>query len=426
MYQLVLGPGKAKKVTDEFCAQAGIQAGQVQATWEENKAAMKGQQKQSAFKNGLRTIANIFIPLIPAIIAAGLFNGLASALTQIQSVKDAVAAGPEGGFIAIFIALLQLLGASFLSYFAIQTGINAANQFGATPALGGMIGGISIGAQVNTISAALGVMLNIPGMYNAEIPLNSILQSGKGGIIGVIIGVWILAKLERQLRKRIPDVLDLVVTPFVSMLIMGFAYVMVIMPVTGFLSDWLVRGLNLIIASTNPFISVVSGFVLAALFLPMVLLGLHHGLIPIYTIQLETLGGVTLFPVLAMAGAGQVGAALAIYVKARKVKNMRMQKTIIGALPAGILGVGEPLIYGVTLPMGKPFITAGLGAGFGGAFVRMMGVSTVAWGPSGVVATVLMQTPAHIVSFLAGLVISYIAGFIITWIFIKDTDVAAV
>ena len=82
-----------------------------------------------------------------------------------------------------------------------------------------------------------------------------------------------------------------------------------------------------------------------------------------------------------MAGAGQVGAAIAIFIKAKKVKNLRMQKTIIGALPAGFLGVGEPLIYGVTLPMGKPFITAGLGAGFGGAFVMLMHVMSIAWGP---------------------------------------------
>ena len=156
----------------------------------------------------------------------------------------------------------------------------------------------------------------------------------------------------------------------------------------------------------------------------MVLLGLHHGLIPIYAIQLESLGGVTLFPVLAMAGAGQVGAALAIYIKAKRVQNTRMQKTIVGALPAGLLGVGEPLIYGVTLPMGKPFVTAGLGAGFGGAFVMLMHVMAIAWGPSGLVAIPLMRTPAMMLHYLIGLIVAYIMGFIITSIGIKDQDVA--
>ena len=127
-----------------------------------------------------------------------------------------------------------------------------------------------------------------------------------------------------------------------------------------------------------------------------------------------------------MAGAGQVGAALAIYLKARKVKNLRMQQTIIGALPAGVLGVGEPLIYGVTLPMGKPFITAGLGAGFGGAFVMLMHVQAIAWGPSGLVAIPLMRTPSMMLYFFLGILIAYIMGFIITWFGIKAEDVANV
>jgi PTS system sucrose-specific IIC component len=130
-----------------------------------------------------------------------------------------------------------------------------------------------------------------------------------------------------------------------------------------------------------------------------------------------------------MAGAGQVGAAFAIYLKAKKVKNERMKAVISGALPAGILGVGEPLIYGVTLPMGKPFITAGLGAGFGGAFVMAMQVAATAWGPSGILACFVMTAgPTGAVSSVAcyavGIVISYIMGFIITNALVKDNEVA--
>ncbi len=411
--QVVLGPGKARKVCDLFVVDAGVQNATADQSWQENKAAMKAGQKDSPLKRGLRTIANIFIPMIPAIIAAGLFNGLASLMGQVW--PEAIAS--KTGIIFIINQLFSLFGAAFLGYFAIYTGVNAAKQFGATPALGGMIGGISIGAQIVTISTVL-------GLYNADVPLESILTTGKGGIIGVIIGVWILAKVENWVRKHIPDVLDLILTPLISLIVVGTVYVFILMPVTGFASDLLVKGLSVIINSTNPVVAVISGYVLAAVFLPMVLLGLHHGLIPIYAIQLEALGGVTLFPVLAMAGAGQVGAALAIYLKARKVNNLRMQKTIIGALPAGLLGVGEPLIYGVTLPMGKPFITAGLGAGFGGAFVMLMGVMATAWGPSGLVAIPLMKTPMMMLYFFLGLVIAYIMGFIITWFGIKAQDVA--
>lgn len=415
--QIILGPGKARKVTDLFKVDAGLGAGgtSTDKSWEENKAAVKAGQKQSKIKDALRLIANIFTPLIPAVIAGGLFNGFASLMGQIPVCAAGIASG--AGFWFILQNLFSLFGAAFLGYFAIYTGVRAAEVFGATPALGGMIGAISIGSQVVAISTAL-------GLYNAEVPLNSILTTGKGGIIGVIVGVFLLSKIEKWVRKHVPDVLDLIVTPLVSILVTGTIYLFVLMPVTGYISDGLVWVLNLLVASTNPVVAIISGFVMSAVFLPMVLLGLHHGLIPIYSVQLEQMGGVSLFPCLAMAGAGQVGAALAIYVKSRKVKNLRMQQTILGALPAGILGVGEPLIYGVTLPMGKPFITAGLGAGFGGAFCMLMGVQAIAWGPSGLVATPLMKTPMMMLYFVLGLVIAYIMGFIITWFGIKEKDVA--
>ena len=281
-----------------------------------------------------------------------------------------------------------------------------------------MIGAISIGSNIVAISQTF-------GLYDEAVPLNSILTTGKGGIIGVIMGVYILAKIEKAIRKRMPDVLELILTPLLSLLITAILFVFIIMPLAGFISDGLVALLSIIINSSNPVVSVISGYILAALFLPMVLLGLHHGLIPIYAVQLEAMGGVSLFPVLAMAGAGQVGAAIAIYLIARRVKNERLKQVIVGALPAGFLGVGEPLIYGVTLPMFKPFITAGLGAGFGGAYVMLTHVLANAWGPSGLVAIAIMQ-PNSMLNYFIGLCISYIAGFIITYFTIKDSDVASI
>lgn len=410
-YQIILGPGKAKKVTDICVEELGLPRDAVSTDWQENKAEIKNQQKQSKLKDFMKLIAEIFIPLIPAVIAAGLFNGFGSLIGQLMA--DGVIAGQAWTMIQL---LFSLTGGAFLGYFAIYTGIRSAEVFGATPALGGMLGAISIGSNIVEISKMI-------GLFNEAVPLESILTTGKGGIIGVIFGVWVLSKIEKNIRKRVPDVLDLIVTPFTTLLIGGLLFIFIIMPVAGFISDGLVSVLSVIINSTNPVIRVISGFVLAALFLPMVLLGLHHGLIPIYAVQLETFGGVSLFPVLAMAGAGQVGAAIAIYLVAKKVKNRRLQGVITGALPAGFLGVGEPLIYGVTLPMGKPFITAGLGAGFGGAYVMLTQVLANAWGPSGLVAIPLMQGTSGMMNFFIGLVISYIAGFIITKLVIKEDDV---
>ncbi len=153
--QVVLGPGKARKVCDLFVVDAGVQNVSTESSWQDNKAAMKAGQKDSPLKRGLRTIANIFIPMIPAIIAAGLFNGIASLLGQIFANDASFAA--QTGFWFVLQNLCSLFGAAFLSYFAIYTGVNAAKVFGATPALGGMIGGISIGSQIVTISTVLGL-----------------------------------------------------------------------------------------------------------------------------------------------------------------------------------------------------------------------------------------------------------------------------
>lgn len=414
--QVVVGPGKAKKLLDIVVEEYSVaKDAAVDVDWKANKETLKAGRKQSKVKQALETIAGIFIPLIPAIIAAGLFNGLAS---LVNTLLGNGVLPKDSNFWVVTRMMLSLLGAGFLGYFAIYTGINAAKRFGATEAFGGMIGAMSINALINDISGVFGLL-------DKENALNSILTTGKGGIIGVIVGVYILAKVEKWVRKRVPDVLDLIVTPFVSLLVVGLLFVLVIMPVSGFVSDWLVSILNIFISSDNTIVSIISGYILSALFLPMVLLGLHHGLIPIYAIQLEAMGGVSLFPVLAMAGAGQVGAAIAIYLKANRVKNERIKKVIAGALPAGILGVGEPLIYGVTLPLGKPFITAGLGAGFGGAFVMATKVMATAWGPSGLVAVAIMQ-PASILNYLLGIVISYIGGFVVTQLFIKDKEVESV
>ncbi|NLY45382.1 MAG: PTS transporter subunit EIIC [Tissierella sp.] len=410
--QVVVGPGKAKKLADIFVDDFGFTGNSVGTEdWQDTKADIKAKQKKGPLKAGLETIAGIFIPLIPAIIAAGIFNGFASLIGTLQGNGN-LPTSNTWNFIQL---MFSLIGASFLGYFAIYTGVNAAKRFGATEALGGMMGAMTIGAQINSISGLF-------GLFNAEVPLNSILTTGKGGIIGVIIGVYLLSKIEKRVRKIVPDVLDLIVTPLVSLLITGLALVLIIMPVSGFISDGLVGVLSIIIDSDSTVVSIISGYILSALFLPMVLLGLHHGLIPIYAIQLESMGGVSLFPVLAMAGAGQVGAAIAIYFKAKKVNNQRMQSVIAGGLPAGFLGIGEPLIYGVTLPLGKPFITAGLGAGFGGAYVMATKVLATAWGPSGLVALPLMQ-PDSILNYFIGIVISYIGGFIITNLFIKSSEI---
>jgi PTS system sucrose-specific IIC component len=162
----------------------------------------------------------------------------------------------------------------------------------------------------------------------------------------------------------------------------------------------------------------IGGYILAATFLPLVMLGIHQGLTPIHAQLITDTGYTVLLPILAMAGAGQVGMALAVYVK---TKNKRLKQLITNALPIGILGVGEPLIYGVSLPLFYPFITACLGAGFGGMVVGLVtstlgDVGATAIGPSGVVLIPLIANGLWL-WYLLGLVSAYIGGFVLTYFF---------
>ncbi|MHA4988759.1 PTS transporter subunit EIIC [Cetobacterium somerae] len=403
--QIVVGPGKSKKIADEMKKLCGeISASNDE--WKKTKESVKS--KQSKFSSVLRRLANIFIPLIPAIIGAGLLNGIAGYFQNVytaEGIKD----------MPMWITFFQTLGSGLFAYFAIFVGINSANEFGATPALGGVIGAITISGNINIFSKAL-------GLYNAEVPLNSILIPGKGGIIGVIIGVAILAWVEKQLRKIIPDFLDTILTPMISLLIVGTLTIFAIMPFAGVVSDGIIKVFSFFIMSEGP-MAIIGGFILAASFLPLLMVGLHHGLIPFYMVQLTQFGSISLFPILCMAGGGQIGGAAAIYIKAKN--NKKLRDIIRSAMPVAILGIGEPMLYGVTLPLGKPFITASIAGGIGGAFLAATKVQTIAFGPAGITAIPLV-VPGKILYYIIGLGISYIAGFIITYFFgiPKDIDEA--
>ena len=418
---VVLGPGKAKKVTDLFKEDAGVAGMSTDASWQDNKAAMKVGQKQGKVKTALKAVGDIFVPLIPGVIAAGICSGVATLITQAcPTYKDIT-------WLFILHQFLSMINTAFMTYITAWAGYRAAEKFGATPILGGMLGMITTMANINDISARVGGFFWVA---EGEDALNAVLRAGRGGVLAVILGVLLMAKVEKFVRSKMPDALDIVVSPIIILAVCVVPYVFVIMPITGIISNALVSVVGSVCMSENVAVRMIAGFLGSFLFLPLVAMGMHHGLVALYTVQLNTIGFVTLYPALAMAGAGQVGAAIAIWLKAKKVGNKRMMSVIGGALPAGVLGVGEPLIYGVTLPMGKPFITAGLGAGFGGMFCMIFKVAATTWGPSGVLALPIMTAGGddpmkQVACYGIGLVISYIMGFIFTHFTLKAEEVAA-
>ncbi|MYT72197.1 MULTISPECIES: PTS transporter subunit EIIC [unclassified Streptomyces] len=400
-YQIVLGPGKVARVTPEF--EALVEEGkaaapaaphpptaeELAAQGAELKAARKA-KNATPFKLFLRKIANIFVPLIPALIGCGIvagINGLLINLEWLPSVTPALAAIASG----------------FMSLIAVFVGYNTAKEFGGTPILGGAVAAIIVYAGVANIEA-----------------FGQKLSPGQGGVLGALGAAVLAVYVEKWCRKWVPEAVDVLVTPTITVLVSGLVTIFGLMYVAGEISTGIGTAANWLLDNTGAF----AGLVLGGLFLPLVMLGLHQALIPIHTTLIEQQGYTVLLPILAMAGAGQVGCAIAVYKRLKH--NASIRKTIKSALPAGFLGVGEPLIYGVSLPLGRPFITACVGGAAGGAFVglfSMLGdkVGSTAIGPSGWALFPLIDgnhgwgTTAAIYG--GGLLVGYAVGFLATYFF---------
>ncbi|HDD0954401.1 PTS transporter subunit EIIC [Staphylococcus aureus] len=409
--QVVVGPGTVNKVANHMAELSGVKLGDpiphhhndsekmdyksyAADKAKANKEAHKAKQKNGKLNKVLKSIANIFIPLIPAFIGAGLIGGIAAVLSNLM-----VAGYISGAWITQLITVFIVIKDGMLAYLAIFTGINAAKEFGATPGLGGVIGGTTLLTGI----AGKNILMNV---FTGE-PL----QPGQGGIIGVIFAVWILSIVEKRLHKIVPNAIDIIVTPTIALLIVGLLTIFIFMPLAGFVSDSLVSVVNGIISIGGVF----SGFIIGASFLPLVMLGLHHIFTPIHIEMINQSGATYLLPIAAMAGAGQVGAALALWVRCKR--NTTLRNTLKGALPVGFLGIGEPLIYGVTLPLGRPFLTACIGGGIGGAVIGGIGhIGAKAIGPSGVSLLPLISDNMYL-GYIAGLLAAYAGGFVCTYLF---------
>lgn len=409
--QVVVGPGTVNKVANHMAELSGVKLGDpiphhhfdsekmdyksyAADKAKANKEAHKAKQKNGKLNKVLKSIANIFIPLIPAFIGAGLIGGIAAVLSNLM-----VAGYISGAWITQLITVFNVIKDGMLAYLAIFTGINAAKEFDATPGLGGVIGGTTLLTGI----AGKNILMNV---FTGE-PL----QPGQGGIIGVIFAVWILSIVEKRLHKIVPNAIDIIVTPTIALLIVGLLTIFIFMPLAGFVSDSLVSVVNGIISIGGVF----SGFIIGASFLPLVMLGLHHIFTPIHIEMINQSGATYLLPIAAMAGAGQVGAALALWVRCKR--NTTLRNTLKGALPVGFLGIGEPLIYGVTLPLGRPFLTACIGGGIGGAVIGGIGhIGAKAIGPSGVSLLPLISDNMYL-GYIAGLLAAYAGGFVCTYLF---------
>lgn len=315
--QIVLGPGKVIRVADAFAAlldgneaptpndskempkePAGLFG--VQGEVGDGKALHEAIRQKNATpaKAFLRKVASIFMPLIPGFVGCGFLTGLLGIVKFYDPALLALAP----------LRILLLAGSAIFQSMNILVGWNAAKVFGGSPVIGGI----------------LGALISHPGL--ADLTLYGIpLTPGRGGVFAVLLVTLLAAYGEKQLRKIVPPAFDLFVTPTLVILVMSLLALYVLQPVGGFLAETIGRGATEAVERGGA----VTGFLLGGFFLPLVMMGVHQGLTPIHAELISQFGYTILLPILAMAGAGQVGAALAVYVKTR---NPRLKKIVASSL----------------------------------------------------------------------------------------------
>lgn len=385
------------KTGEDMLTKESVSAADVAKKNKDARVARHTHPVQNFFKH----IANIFIPLLPGIIAAGLINGT----TNVINVSTG------GQFDSIWwYECIRTLGWALFAYLPIFVGYDAAKEFGGTPILGGIGGAMCIS------NAAMPLLLTYGGKQVSLPFTGEVYNPANGGLIAAMIAGIAIAFMEKKIRKIMPDIIDTFITPLLVLIISAFAIILVIQPVGKFLTGIIYEVMNFVYGKMGP----VGGYILSAGFLPLVSVGLHQALIPIHAMLNDPSGptaGINyLYPILMMAGGGQVGAGLALYLK---TGNKRLKGFLRDSIPVGILGIGEPLMYAVTLPLGKTFVTACLGAGFGGVAASLFHLGTVAQGVSGLFG-LLIVVPGQQIKYIISMLIAYACGFIITWFFGVD------
>lgn len=393
--QVIFGTGLVNKVYAEFIQVAGINESSKSA------AADAAARKLNPFQRIARLLSNIFVPIIPAIVASGLLMGLLG-MVKTYGWADANS--------ALFIMLDMFSSAAFI-ILPILIGFTAAKEFGGNPYLGATLGGIlTHPALTNAWGVAGGFhTMNFFGMEVAMIGY-------QGTVFPVLLAVWFMSLLEKRLRKVIPDALDLILTPFLTVIITGFVALLFIGPAGRVLGD----GISLVLSTLITHAGWLAGLLFGGLYSVIVITGIHHSF---HAIEAGLLGnpniGVNfLLPIWSMANVAQGGACLAVYFKTRDAK---IKAIAIPSAFSAMLGITEAAIFGINLRFIKPFLAALAGGALGGAWVVANHVNMSAVGLTGIPGIAIVQG-SSIINYLIGLVIAFGAAFIISLLLKYKTD----
>jgi PTS system sucrose-specific IIC component len=394
--QIIIGTGTVNKVYSEFIAAAGIEA----ATKEDVKKAAAN--KSPWYKRAIKTLGDVFVPIIPAIVASGLLMGL---LEGIANVFPAITSNGTYTIIHLF------SNAAFV-FLPVLIATSAAKVFGGNQFLGAVIGMIMIHPDLLNAWSVAGAA-DIPsasvwfGLYNVN------LVGYQGHVIPVIIAVWLMSVLEKKLHKIVPEMIDLFVTPLVSVLVTGYVTLTIIGPVFGRLENGVLAGMQALLNLPYG----LGGAICGGLYALTVVAGVHHMYNALEAGLLSATGFNIWMPIATAANVAQGGAALAFSFKTHSKK----QKSV--ALPASLsafLGITEPAIFGVNLRFMRPFLAALAGGAAGGLIAGMFHVSATAYGITGLFG--ILITTHNLLAYLLVMAVAFAVSFGLTMVLYRDRE----
>ncbi|HDR8602426.1 TPA: PTS sucrose transporter subunit IIBC [Staphylococcus aureus] len=407
-YQIIIGSGTVNKVFSELEKLTGKEA----STTSEVKA--QSAKNMNPLQRFVKMLSDIFVPIIPAIVAGGLLMGLNNILTA----KDLFFSGKS--LIDVYSQFAGL--AEMINVFAnapftllpILIGFSAAKRFGGNPFLGAALGMILVHPSLMSaydFPKAVEAGKAIPYWDVFGLHINQVGYQGQ--VLPMLVAAYILASIEKGLRKVIPTVLDNLLTPLLSIFITAFLTFSFVGPITRQLGYWLSDGLT--------WLYEFGGLIFGLLYAPIVITGMHHSFIAVETTLIADAtktGGSFIFPIATMSNVAQGGAAIAAFFIIKQNKKLKGVASAAGI--SALLGITEPAMFGVNLKLRYPFIGAIVGSGIGSAYIAFFKVKAIALGTAGLPGFISIN-PVHAgwLHYFVGMTISFIIAITVTLILSK-------
>jgi len=393
--QIIFGTGIVNKVYSAFIDAVGIN----EAT--ESDVKKLATQKLNIAQRAARTLSNIFVPIIPAIVASGLLMGTLGLVRTYGWVN------PDS---ALFIMLDMFSSAAFI-ILPILIGFTAAREFGGNPYLGATLGGILTHPAL-TNAWTVGSGFKTMDFFGIDVAMIGY----QGTVFPVLIAVWFMSHLEKQLRRVVPNALDIILTPFLTVVITGFVALLFIGPAGRGLGD----GITFVLTNLYEHAGWLAGLIFGGTYSAIVITGIHHSFhaIELGLLADKSVGVNFLLPIWAMANVAQGGACLAVYFK---TKDARVKSIAVPAGLSCLLGITEAAIFGINLRFVKPFLAALAGGALGGAWVVASKVGMTAVGLTGIPGIAIVQSSA-VLSYIIGMLIAFGAAFALATVLRYNTD----